>query len=310
MRLTLLSLLLFSIQPGSATCFQNPPQSTVSAASAQPISMTFPNTTDGLQNLINAILSAIRDKDQSAETALIHSLVIPPESTWFTDTFGNAFGTRLNRMYRDGQADMEVLIKYVYEKDVVSGYKNPTIQWYTDPEKVNAPVDRYLNSMNDIVPVYEAKFGGDRRYVTMQLTNGKTFYQTANDPDGYFIYDRGGFRFIPRTALAKLPEQRPMRITLDAKTMMVESTKQVSPKFSSEAIKEGVKKDLTGAVIIELVVGVDGNVKQAKIIQGNPILAGPVLEAANQDTFTPTTLDGDPVEVIVQMPFNFEFHRQ
>ena len=297
MRLSALLALLLTILPPT-TCLHSPtPQSNPS---------TFPNTAEGFQNLINTIFKTIQDKDQPNEDALIHSMILPPDSTWLTDTYGNAFGTRMNTSYRAGQEDMEELIKEIYEKDVAKGYKNPTVQVFTDPEKVDEPVDRYLNSMDDIVPLYRASVNGDRFYATLQIKNGKTFYQTPDDPDGYFIYDRGAFRFIPRTVLAKLPEQRPMRITLDAKTMMmIKSVKEVRPPIPWDAVKKG----LSGTVVIELVVAVDGTVKEAKIIEGNPILANPVLEAAKQYTFTPTTLDGDPVEVVVQIPFGFDFHR-
>ena len=62
---------------------------------------------------------------------------------------------------------------------------------------------------------------------------------------------------------------------------------------------------MQGVVIVELVVDVDGNVRNAQVIRSQPLLDQAALDAVRQWRFTPTLLNGVPVEVImaVTVPF-------
>ena len=47
-----------------------------------------PDTPEGLQNSIQAILNAAKANDTPTETRLIHGLLLPSDSTWFKDEYG------------------------------------------------------------------------------------------------------------------------------------------------------------------------------------------------------------------------------
>ena len=53
-------------------------------------------------------------------------------------------------------------------------------------------------------------------------------------------------------------------------------------------------------VIIELLVGTDGRVKDAKVIRSVPLLDQAALDAVKQWVYTPTLLNGVPQEIYLQ----------
>ena len=60
-----------------------------------------------------------------------------------------------------------------------------------------------------------------------------------------------------------------------------------------------------GVVIVELLVGVDGTVKSARVLRPLPLLDQAALDAVRQWQFAPTLLNGVPVEVIMTVPVKF-----
>lgn len=72
----------------------------------------------------------------------------------------------------------------------------------------------------------------------------------------------------------------------------------VYPVIAQQARVEGV-------VIIEAIIGVDGRVRQARVLRSKPLLDEAALEAVRQWIFTPTLLNGVPVPVIMTVTVNF-----
>ena len=264
----------------------------------------YSNSAEGLQRLLNEILQAAKVKDSAKESELIHGLLIPTDSTWFTDVYGPGFGSSLAAAYRRATPALEQEIRAVYEGNAQRGWMKPKIFSYADPESVNAPLDRFLNCMNEIVPLYATAFQGDSQLLVLPLKAGPLGAQAAGDLDGYYIYERGGFRFIPRDVLMRLPSERPVRISLD---MQIMESKLISKAFVRMPT-EALKKRISGQVVVELILDVGGNTKELKVIEGDPILTAAVLDAVKQWRFAPTQLDGDPVEVKLRIPFAFEIH--
>ena len=62
---------------------------------------------------------------------------------------------------------------------------------------------------------------------------------------------------------------------------------------------------ITGVVIVELLVGVDGTVQNAQVLRSIPLLDQAALDAVRQWQFTPTLLNGVPVEVIMTVSVKF-----
>jgi protein TonB len=61
-------------------------------------------------------------------------------------------------------------------------------------------------------------------------------------------------------------------------------------------------------VIIEATIGKDGGVQDLKILRHVPLLDQAALDAVKEWKFTPTTLNGQPVEVLMTVTVNFTLH--
>lgn len=60
-----------------------------------------------------------------------------------------------------------------------------------------------------------------------------------------------------------------------------------------------------GTVVVEIVVGEDGNVVWASAVSGHPLLQQAAVAAARQAKFSPTRLSGQPVQVSGTLTYNF-----
>ena len=74
------------------------------------------------------------------------------------------------------------------------------------------------------------------------------------------------------------------------------------PVYPPIAVHSGVE----GRVMIEAIIGVDGRVKDARVLRSIPLLDRAALEAVQQWRFTPTLLNGIPVPVIITVTVDFK----
>jgi protein TonB len=77
--------------------------------------------------------------------------------------------------------------------------------------------------------------------------------------------------------------------------------KHVDPVYPEDAKAAGV----SGVVIMEIEVGTRGSVVDAKILRSIPLLDQAALDAVYQWQYEPTTLDGEPVDVLLTVTVNF-----
>jgi TonB family protein len=77
--------------------------------------------------------------------------------------------------------------------------------------------------------------------------------------------------------------------------------KKVNPRYPMVA----KQVNAGGPVLVQVTIGEDGRVVEAKIVGGNRLLRSAVLDAARQWVFTPTTVNGVPIKVQGILTFNF-----
>jgi protein TonB len=77
--------------------------------------------------------------------------------------------------------------------------------------------------------------------------------------------------------------------------------KDVRPVYPPQAIQARIQ----GVVIIEATIGKDGAVERARVLRSIPLLDPAALDAVRQWRFTPTTLNGEPVPVIMTVTVQF-----
>jgi len=65
---------------------------------------------------------------------------------------------------------------------------------------------------------------------------------------------------------------------------------------------------VSGVVELECVVGADGRIKEVKVVSGSPLLVRAAVDAAWQWIYGPSKLNGDPIEIITRLTFNFKLN--
>lgn len=100
-------------------------------------------------------------------------------------------------------------------------------------------------------------------------------------------------------ARAAQAADQPLRIGGNVKPP--ERVKYVAPVYPAVAAAAKV----SGVVVIEAVIGPDGSVTEAKVLRSIALLDQAALTAVKQWKYTPTTLNGKPVPVIMTVTVSF-----
>jgi protein TonB len=82
--------------------------------------------------------------------------------------------------------------------------------------------------------------------------------------------------------------------------------RRTSPEFPKLARESGAG----GLVEVIATVGVDGRVKDAKVMRGHPLLRQPAIDAVKQWVYRPTLLNGKPVESETHVTLDFKNERR
>jgi len=66
-----------------------------------------------------------------------------------------------------------------------------------------------------------------------------------------------------------------------------------------------IQARIEGEVLLEAVIGADGRVRDVKVLSGHPLLIPAATEAVRRWIYQPTTLNGNPVEVVMTVTVRF-----
>ena len=72
---------------------------------------------------------------------------------------------------------------------------------------------------------------------------------------------------------------------------------RVMPKYPEEAKKQRIN----GTVVMHVIIGTDGRVKEAHVISGPELLRASYLDAVKQWTYKPYLVNGEPTAVETQI---------
>lgn len=96
----------------------------------------------------------------------------------------------------------------------------------------------------------------------------------------------------PPPVLKKPVSQAP-KVVRTSSVVNGKAIRLVKPAYPTEAKNVGARGD----VRIRVTIGEEGDVIQASVIEGHPLLRGPALRAARSSKFSPTLLGGEKVRV-------------
>jgi protein TonB len=117
-------------------------------------------------------------------------------------------------------------------------------------------------------------------------------------PDGVV----GGTGLLPTVPVPPPPPPPTQPLPVGGKIKEPAKLRHVPPIYPTIAQQARIE----GMVIIEAIIGVDGRVKEARVLRSRPFLDEAALDAVKQWTFTPTLLNGVPVPVKMTVTVNFQ----
>jgi len=63
---------------------------------------------------------------------------------------------------------------------------------------------------------------------------------------------------------------------------------------------------IAGVVEIDAIIATDGTIRSIQVLSGHPLLVKAAIDAVKQWSYTPTLLNGEPVEVATRIDVNFK----
>jgi protein TonB len=103
------------------------------------------------------------------------------------------------------------------------------------------------------------------------------------------------------TALLSVPIAAQKVVRVGGEVRAPRRVKNVNPAYPEEAKAAGV----SGVVIVEIRIGTEGTVVQARVSRSIPLLDQAALDAIYEWEYEPTMLNGEPVEVLMTVTVNF-----
>jgi TonB family protein len=91
------------------------------------------------------------------------------------------------------------------------------------------------------------------------------------------------------------------RIRVDEQTQAAKLVVKIPPEYPAAARANGLR----GTVRLQVLIGIDGRVRQADVMSGDSGLGDTAAEAVKQWVYQPTLLNGMPVEVTTEVTVNY-----
>jgi TonB family protein len=274
--ISLLSSMLLFASTGAYQTQAPDPQS-----SPSPTTPAYPESSEGLKNLVRDIFAAINAEQQEKVSGFAANLAIPDHSAWFARVFGAEEGARIDARYQKLLPKLDDNLRNAFSYAKKMGAAEFRVQEYrkgaeAEPRGLDPVV---VNAMQDSVTLYSVDgFTREKRY---------PFYL------GEFFYVAGGFRYVSSDVLRGLSSAPPMRVRIGGNVQQSKLVYKVDPTYPLEAVRSHTE----GTVVLHVVIGVDGSMKEVQLVSGDSTLSAAAIEAVRQWRYQPTLLNGEPVEV-------------
>lgn len=245
----------------------------------------YPDTQDGLVHLVKDLLKAHKPGASPEEVKrLLQTLVLPDPDVWFSKVFGEGKYQPLVQAYKGNQASVLQQVDDAVVNSFRDGYKEIRAKKYENSCDDSAGEFTFPLLMSRVspVPLYELRMMGPNAFRRVST----------------FAYVDGAFRFVgplnipDEFARSHEPNAIP-RIQVNGEVQAAKTLKKVAPQYPDVARSE----HLEGVVRLHAIIEKDGSVQQVRVVRGYCSLAEAALPAVKQWRYTPTLLNGDPVEV-------------
>lgn len=135
-------------------------------------------------------------------------------------------------------------------------------------------------------------------------TTASAIGQPGGVPGGLPNGVLGGPGLLPSVPIPPPPAVETQPLPVGGRIKEPAKLRHVPPIYPPIAQQARVE----GRVIIEAIIGVDGRVKEARVLLSTPLLDQAALEAVKGWVFTPTLLNGVPVPIKMTVTVNFQLN--
>jgi TonB family protein len=294
------------------------------SGSVAPSSYTYPDSTEGLRNLLQDVLAAAKAGDRPKLLSLVNQMEIPNYEAWFTKTYGlergesvaGFYGRNLDRNERDFQ---ELFMEFATQDVEISARKvNDALE----------PGRRFeFGMLEDLQQPVDIFFASWKK-------NGSSS-DSIGDPIGYFVFVDGAFRWnstirllrirpggvpnirrfqsFPQDQTAGGPNNPPGGRKSDGSFTFGPGPANLarcnycpSPEYPKKARAEHAE----GSVLLQVIVQLDGRATDIEVLKTpRPDFAEKAIEAVQKWRFTPAIgPKGDPVATTVPIEMTFRLH--
>ncbi len=262
---------------------QNPPA----------LAPSYPESSDGLKSLLGDLFQAEKAGDDKKTSFYYANLAIPNHNQWFSRTFGNVEGSRLDTKYASSLDESPQRLQKRIQAVLQPGRTVVKLLVYQKPEDTSVPsIKTLLAASVDPITIYHA--------VGMNSPDDKSPFFL-----GDFVYVDGGFRYLDTQVMQALSTAPLLRVRIGGTVQRAKLLKEVNPAYPQGAIASGTQ----GTVKLHGVFAKDGSVQQVDVVSGEALLAQAAADAVRQWTYQPTLLNGQPAEVDTAIDVTFSLKK-
>jgi len=285
-------LTVFSTAPAfaqqlSPSQSSNPVQQTAITSGATVIPSHSDSPGD-LKKMFKEMLKLRKKGDTKELAPYVQSLILPNSDAWFRSTFGDAIGAALANDYDRTRAELPISFPDMLADLLAKHHTDPEAIRFTDSCNSHATEYEYpvLILRQNAQPLYDVRFFGGTTITTIS----------------YFAYTEGAFRYLGNFQvrgswpIAAPKNHAPLdnkQVRLAGNVTVAKLIRRVVPVYPQEAADRGIQ----GTVLFHAIIAKDGSVRRLQLIRGQCFLAQSATKAVSQWRYSPTMLNGEPVQV-------------
>ncbi len=313
MRRPLFALLLFpTIALAHATAFtaQDAPAQAPATPPPAPTlpKLDYPDSTAGLEHLVRDITKAQKENDGARADELLKSLILPNPRTWYEQVFGEDVAQSPLSLYEKSSAAIPASMAQFFLNAQAENMNHVQVVRFEKSCDDNAGEDAFgiLHARQQPVPLYELRLihgekflrlfafafvDGSFRFIITPKMEGKIFGGVRTEDPGA----SGG-------ASSAISDPPAPRFRVGGAVQAAKLLKRVQPEYPDLARRE----HLQGTVRLHALIGKDGSLRRLYVIKGYCSLAAASVNAVSQWRYSPTILEGKPVEVDTEIDVFFQ----
>lgn len=257
----------------------------------------FPEAVEGLKSQMETLLLAAEQGDSEVLLAQTKNLVMASPEEWFREVFGTIRGTYFAEQYQQIASRVPEILAQELHQAVSVKLTRVEVKQFKERCEMTLTSQEYpaLRAMIKVASLYRVQF------LDRSGQRGKVLR--------FLVYRDGAFRYVGSLQIA--PEDYPLggvEVKSDSQAqrspMRIEAPVQQSRRVESDRPRypdRAKAMRIQGTVRFLALIDREGNVKHLELVEGHCWLVDAAEKALRRWRYTPTLVDGQPVEVITTL---------